>query len=235
MEKTSLLTNSRMLRHVTAVVVLAITLSTGTSVIYGQGSRSGQEQEAQAAVPVNRAMSLPPIPPITSRLAALVRKPDDIDAVTARFNASPRLLNFHLATPMDLSAIGLGKVVYIPVQISTKEGGRKSVYTLNAGEEVLTGIYVNDGGMALDYVKRLSGTGNPAQKGDAYAERITSREGRVIFQGEGSLEQFNSRTGEGTIKIKGSVGSGSPTALVIYTVTTSKFWSCFKKTETIAF
>jgi hypothetical protein len=91
--------------------------------------------------------------------------------------------------------------VYIPVQVSSREGGRKSLYFLAPGEEVLAGIFVTSDGIALRYIKRLTGKDVPAQTGDAYSERITSRDGRPVFEGIGRLEVFDPTKGFGRLVI----------------------------------
>jgi hypothetical protein len=95
--------------------------------------------------------------------------------------------------------MGLGSAVYIPVQISQREGGRKSLYYLNAGEEVLAGIFVTGQGIALKFIKRDTGSSLPAQTGDMYSIRVTNLAGEVIVQEQGGLEVVNPATGSGQI------------------------------------
>src|SRR2546428_10095750 len=131
-------------------------------------------------------------PPSMEKLRQQVHHPDEIDEVTRKENIPASLLNFHLATPVDLSSVGLGQGVYIPVQITEREGGRKSSYYLKAGdEETLVGIYVTNQGIALRFMKRVTGESLPAQTGDIYEQRITSRERELISQFEGKLEVIN--------------------------------------------
>src|SRR5690349_20424083 len=111
-----------------------------------------------------------------------VQDPSGLDAATKNAGKPAFLLNFYLATQADLSPMGLGTVVYIPVQISDREGGRKSVYFLDQNEEVLIGIYVTSEGLALKFMKRETGTTSPAQPGDVYSTRITNRDGELIFE-----------------------------------------------------
>src|SRR6266446_5020482 len=90
-----------------------------------------------------------------------VDHPSKLDEATKDMGKPASLLNFYLATwvdlssSVDLSSIGLASAVYIPVAISPKEGGRKSLYDLEQNEEILTGIYVTSVGIALRYVKRV--------------------------------------------------------------------------------
>src|SRR5439155_16646299 len=71
-----------------------------------------------------------------------VQHAGELDAATKNLGFPAFLLNFYLATSVNLSPIGLEAAVHIPVQITEREGGRKSLYDLAQGEQVLAGIYV---------------------------------------------------------------------------------------------
>ncbi|MFL5657632.1 MAG: hypothetical protein ACJ8CB_26050 [Ktedonobacteraceae bacterium] len=122
-----------------------------------------------------------------------VKQPSDLDTATKGMNKPASLLNFHFATTVDLSLIGLGQAVYIPVQVTDREGGRKSIFFLRQEDgEVLTGIFVTREGIALRFMKRVFGSSLPAQPGDVYSTRITDRTGKnLIFEGEAKLRAFN--------------------------------------------
>jgi len=130
-----------------------------------------------------------------------VQQSSDLDTKTKDLGMPASLLNFYFATKVDLSSIGLEAAVYIPVQISEREAGRKSLYYLDQNEEVLVGIYVTGEGIALRLVKRVTGTGLPAQIGDVYSTKITNREGKSVFEGQAVLEQFDSTTGKGHFNV----------------------------------
>ncbi|HZU04054.1 MAG TPA: hypothetical protein VFA10_30610 [Ktedonobacteraceae bacterium] len=138
-----------------------------------------------------RIPSDPPIKEKLDKLTGRIDHPDELDEVTKDLGAPAYLLNFHCATPMDLSPIGLGEAVHIPVQISQREGGRKSIFYLDQGEEALVGILVTNQGIALRFMKRETGNSPRAQKGDIYSTRITSREGEPIFEGKGELDEID--------------------------------------------
>lgn len=128
-----------------------------------------------------------------------VQDPSKVDATIENVGMAASLLNFYLAIQVDLSWLGLGKAVYIPVQITEREGGRKSVYCLDQNEqEVLTGIYVTSEGLALKFVKRETGSGLPAEKGSVYRTSIKNREGDLIFEGKEELLSFDHQTGIGS-------------------------------------
>ena len=127
-----------------------------------------------------------------------VQDPSQLDEATKKAGMPAALLNFYFATPEDLSAIGLGKAVYLPVMISEREGGSKSAYFLEQNEEVLAGIYAtSEGGIALRFVKRVTGSSVPAQAGDVYTTRITNREGELVFANQEKLLEFDPQADEG--------------------------------------
>ena len=86
------------------------------------------EQQVQ---PENSAQSL-----LMARLQAEVNHPADIDAATDRLGISPFLINPYLATTVDMSFIGLGRGVNLPIQITARQGGRRSLYFLRPGEKL---------------------------------------------------------------------------------------------------
>jgi len=131
---------------------------------------------------------LPLTPAIKDKFIGLAGQTDELDQVTREIGAPAYLLNFYCATPIDLSSIGLGKALHIPVQVSQREGGRKSVFDLSPGEEVLVGIIVTNEGLALRFMTRKTGNSSSAQTGDIYSTRITNREGEAFFESEGPLE-----------------------------------------------
>jgi hypothetical protein len=127
-----------------------------------------------------------------------VQDPSKLDEATQNVGMPAALLNFYFATQVDLSSIHLGTVVHIPVMISKREGGRKSVYFLDQNEEVLAGIYVTrEGGVALRFVKRVTGSSLPAQVGDVYSTRITNRDGELVFEGQETLVNIDPQAGAG--------------------------------------
>jgi hypothetical protein len=182
----------------------------------------GRYAAAAAGESRRPAIKLADVPAAVDALKKSVRSPEDIDGVTRRLGIEPRLLNFNLATPVDLSDAGLGKAVHIPVQITSREGGRKSLYFLNPGEEVLAGVFVTDDGLALRYVKRLTGRGTPASTGDTYETRLTTTRGEAIHQEQGRLEVLDPEHGIGQFVPMGDKGGGSPVGRVKVWI----LWSC---------
>jgi hypothetical protein len=110
----------------------------------------------------NPGLELAERPPFLAELLDRVNHPDDLDAATARLGVLPLLINPHLASGIDLSDLGLGHAVHLPVQISRACGGRKSLHFLYPGEKALVGLYVTGEGVAFRYLTRETGRSLPA-------------------------------------------------------------------------
>lgn len=149
---------------------------------------------------------LPEEPAQLDQLTQLVDHPSEIDSATKALDIPSHLMNFYLATPADLSGldIGLGEAVHVPVAIADREGGRKSLYYLEPGEEVLAGIFVTGDSMALRFVKRETGEGVPARTGDQCSLRIATRDGTNLYQDRGTLTVVDAEKGKGEIKTQKS-------------------------------
>ncbi|MDD4150958.1 MAG: hypothetical protein PHE33_13120, partial [Bacteroidales bacterium] len=130
------------------------------------------------------------LPPQLEELKALVNNPAEIDNATAALGIPPFLLNLYLATSTNLRFlnIGLNEAVYIPRQITERDGGRKSQYLLRKGETTQAGVFMADSGMMLRYVTRLTGESEYAQTGDIYLEQYLTRYGKLIYEADGTLE-----------------------------------------------
>lgn len=145
-------------------------------------------------------MSIPSEPPMQDDLLNLVTGPSEIDAACDTLGIPARLMNFNLATPQDLTDFNMGHCIHIPVAITTRTGGRKSLYYLSNNEEVLAGIFVNSTGFAKRYVKRISGIAVPAEDGDEYEERwVNHDESILLYKGAGELEILDSDIGLGEV------------------------------------
>lgn len=142
---------------------------------------------------------IPVNPPLLNTLISTVTSPSQIDSACTNAGSPARLMNFDLATLMDLSDFGLGQCTYIPVLVSAREGGRKSLYYLENNEEALAGLIINQYGFAKRYVKRISGTNVPASDGDQYQERWVNYNNDLIWKGTGSLDIIDFSIGKGEI------------------------------------
>jgi len=156
-------------------------------------------------------------PSVIDQLRDKVNRPEDIDRATKELGLEPRLLNLHLSTVVDLTSVGLGPALHIPVQVSTREGGRKSLYFLNVDEEVLAGIFVRELGVILRYVKRTSGKSSRAETGDTYTERLANLAGDTLWESSGPLEVVDAEKGQGHI-------SFSNASLQSEAVTNREWW-----------
>jgi hypothetical protein len=170
-----------------------------TVVAAASAQRSLAQEWRRYAAPARESrradIKLAEMPAAFEGLKRLVRRPEQIDGATKRLRIEPALINFNLATPVDLSDIGLGKAVYLPIQVSDREGGRTSLFFLSPGEKVLAGIFVSDDGVALRYVTRLDGRSNPARTGDLYETTVTNMQGEAIHQEQGRLRVIDPEHG----------------------------------------
>jgi hypothetical protein len=98
-----------------------------------------------------------------------------------------------------MSFIGLDRGVNLPIQITVRQGGRRSLYFLRPGEKVLAGIVATSRGLVLRYVSRETGRSIPAQGGDEYSEEFRDMQGNVLSHSEGKLEILNAAKGEGRL------------------------------------
>jgi hypothetical protein len=155
-------------------------------------------------------IGLPEQPSFFADLQGMVNHPDDLDPATDRLGIAPSLINPHMASAVDLSDLGLGKGVHLPVQISRRRGGRKSLYYLHPGEKVLAGLYVTGEGMAFRYMARETGRSIPARTGDEYSEEIRSIRGDLLQQRRGRLEVTNPEKGEGQLVIESPGKAAKP-------------------------
>lgn len=153
--------------------------------------------QADAPAPDIALSELPPLEAYAEKNPP--KGPEDLDKLRAEAGMEARQFDLYAATPVDLTALGVGKAVYVPVAISKEYGGRPSLFWLKPGQETLAGAYITDDGMLLRYVRRESGDTEVAREGDAYSERMTNRDGKVLFEGKGTLEKFDRETGEGQL------------------------------------
>lgn len=167
----------------------------------------------------NLGIELAERPAFLADLLDKVSHPDDLDAATAQLGLLPLLINPHLASRVDLSDLGLGHAVHLPVQISRVCGGRKSLHFLYPGEKALVGLYVTGEGVAFRYLTRETGHSLPARTGDEYSEELRSLRGELLRQRRGRLEVIDPEKGEGQIIVAGE----------LKTIIKSWGWSFFTK------
>lgn len=151
-----------------------------------------------------------------------------IDEVTEQMEIPAKLLNYNLATKVPLGMYGLdmADAVHIPVQVSTRSGGRSSIYYIKKGETVMTGIFVSGDMIIRRFISRLTGISDVAESGDRYAERLLDSNGNVLFSGEGTLEIIDFSIGEGILKYDKMSKSAPKTRATDKSVSVWVLWSC---------
>lgn len=147
--------------------------------------------------------------PQVKQLLQELRGPQDHDRATKQLGMDALLLNPHFANQIETP---LGQALYIPRQISERDAGRKSLYFIKAGEEVMTGIYVIGPTIYYRVVRRDTGEGIPAQTGDLYTDIITTQENEVVSETQGTLTVLDPARGIGTFEPTDKL-AGSPEAL----------------------
>lgn len=150
-----------------------------------------------------KVISIETTPPKLDQLKEMVNNPSEIDGATIELGIPPFLLNLGLAVATDLSFlnIGLGKAVYVPRQVTDRDGGRKSQYKLCKGETTQAGVYFSESGMMLRFVTRVTGDTKNAKTGDIFMEQYRTREGRLIYEGTGVLQITDERKGIGQYEL----------------------------------
>ncbi len=148
------------------------------------------------------AQTVPKVPVELNKLKKVINSPDKLDFYTTKYNIEPKLINYHLATTIDMGIFGLnGKGVHLPIQISKKYGGRKSIYLLKKNEEVLSGIIISNDKMFLRYITRLTGDSKMAKNGDLYRDVLKTKNGKVVFSSKGKFEIVDMSYGYGKLNI----------------------------------
>lgn len=115
-------------------------------------------------------------------------------ALTTAEVPSARVLT-SLASEADLSGEGLGKGMYLPIDLRS----RTSVYELEPRQSQVLGLFVTDKGM---FAKRVTSLG-PTKVGNGSPMRmeIVDSDGKVRLSGDGRLVVKNEQTGSGYIEL----------------------------------
>ncbi len=131
-----------------------------------------------------------------------ITNPLQLEPALTNLGLAPRLVNFHFATSV---CTPFGRMIHIPVQISTKTEGRPSLYFLPVGGEALAGYLINPEGEIYErWVKRETGSTIPAQTGDDFRVQLRTLKGEVIWNGVGRLEVTDPKRGEGRLEAIGN-------------------------------
>lgn len=135
--------------------------------------------------------------PSVHELLGAIDHPDKIDAVTRAMDMGPRLYNFHLATKVEADIVDAG--TYVPVQISTREGGRQSLYLLDVGQEIVAGTLITKDAILDRIIRRDSGVNGPAKEGDLYTIRYVDMRGNEVAKRQYALHIVDAEHGIGTL------------------------------------
>jgi len=157
----------------------------------------------------------------------------DIEEISEQLQLTTRLMNFHLASKVNLKSlnlVGIDDVISIPVAITKKDKGRKSIYHLQKGESELTNIYVCNQGILLSYIEKISGSSKMAKINDEYKIKITNLKNEIAFEGKGVLEKFDKEKGSGKIVFRhnSTPQSEEKEKTVKVYARYSHLWSCFE-------
>ena len=174
-------------------------------------------------------------PELLEKIQSKINSPDDIDQVTKELEISSKLVNYHLASNVDLSSLnikGINNMVHIPIAISKREGGRPSIYRLEKGQTTLVGMYINNQGIILKHFTRESGDTESAKIGDQYRYTLKDLSGNLYYEGIGELESFDKEKGKGKINfLKTSTEQMAKPKVFIKHVT--YIWSMYEATVVI--
>lgn len=113
------------------------------------------------------------------------------DAVHKKLNKDAKLLNIEHHSISDADFLSTNaKAVYIPVAITERPEGRKSIYDLSPQEKTLMGIYVTDK-VYSEFITRMNE--------DSYIISFESPAGETVYAGKGKIKVIDDRIGLGEI------------------------------------
>lgn len=141
-----------------------------------------------------------------AKVRAAVRRREDIDKVAERAGYTSYLMNLHLSRHLDLTSLKLGSGAYVPVMISTRSGGRKSMLDLQVGESVVIGALISDRGVLLRHMLRKKGETKELASGDIIRETWQTLDGRKVATVNINVTKV--RLEDGQIIGQGSVSAG---------------------------
>jgi hypothetical protein len=221
-----LLSRAALFTGISAAALVAIGYNSSAQAQRGSTDEPKARQAVPLSVTLNEEKRLPNEPAWIASVSDQVRRPESVENALIQAGKSPCLINYHLATEADFSALGLGKCIQIPVQISSSPFGRKSSWMIQKGEVIIDSILLTPDRKILTIsTKRLSGNGL-ANTGDKY-EMSISESDRTLYNSTGKFEVISAEKGISRI----TYSESSSTRKVVI-IRSSKLWSCFKK-ETI--
>ncbi len=157
-----------------------------------------------------------------------------MDDLTKNLGAPSVLINYHLATIVDLSYLnlkGLNNAVHLPIMIGFREGTRNSSYTLKPGQTAMVGMYITNSGILLRFWERETGKAEFCEIGDVYKYSLKSIDGTLYYEGRGKVEEFDKEKGAGKIGLK-QTETSQVSQKVKEVHEYSILWSCISGTKT---
>jgi len=135
------------------------------------------------------------------------KNPTELDGIATALGSPARLINPHFATRVTWRG---QPALHLPVQISTSDRGRPSLYYLEPGKPTTAGYLVTASLEVLErVVTRLTGTGK-AQTGDVYLTEIRTLDGEVLHRSRGRLVVINPERGYGKLVPVDATGQPEP-------------------------
>lgn len=166
----------------------------------------------------------------TAKISATVRDRADIDSIAERAGYTSHLMNLHLARPLDLTEFKIGNGVYVPVMISARSGGRKSMLDLRTGEQIVVGALICEQGIILRHVQRRKGGSGLLAPGDVMIETWRTLKGSAVMAFNVTITEVDAERGR---VLGNGTGTGTGTAGRPKTASfeCNNFSCCFKMTS----
>ena len=133
---------------------------------------------------------------IFREISGKAKNPDELAGAYNSLGIRSVAVSPILSARVDLNRIGLGKGIMLSHDIRE----RKSVYRLEIGETVMTGIFVGGDGVAYEYVTRLSGASLTAKDGDTYQLEYKGIDGKLLYSAKGDLNITDPEIGYGYLE-----------------------------------
>jgi hypothetical protein len=113
------------------------------------------------------------------------------NSVHEKLSQNAKLLNIDHYSILDADFLSPNaRAIYIPVAITERAEGRKSIYDLTVKEKTLMGIWITDK-VFKEYVTRLND--------EDYAVSFENRIGEAVYAGKGKIKVLEDRIGYGQI------------------------------------
>jgi hypothetical protein len=187
-------TTQRVRRSLSAVLVLGAGLAVATVQLAARAS--GAVQSSSAPSTPTSAPLQPKLAKFADSILARSGALEDLDPAAVSAGLSVRLMLPELACTSDGPS---GPVVHIPVHITTRAGGRVSLFELATGETATVGSYVVEGRVYDRRVTRTTGAG-VLNRGDRLLEKIVDSDGVMVQSLSYSVASIDRAAGTATFE-----------------------------------